>query len=112
MVKQELIDFIPVSPERISMSSLARTLGQTERETRKLIATARINGEIIASDDNGYYIPTEAQEIASYYRRHRKRAMTTLRGLKAVRKALQAAGVDVKQIEGRERGKKEESAIQ
>lgn len=104
MTRRELIDYIPVSPGRISMASLALALGESERETRKHVTNARIAGEIIASDSEGYYIPTEAAEIAAYYRRHRKRAMTTLRGLKAVRKALRAAGVDVAEIEGRKHG--------
>ena len=60
MVKQELIDFIPMSPDRIGMKNLADALGETERDTRKRIAEARINGEIIAYDNGGYFIPTEA----------------------------------------------------
>lgn len=101
MKRRELIDYIPVSPDRISMTSLARTLGENERVTRKMISDARINGEIIGSDSEGYYIPIEPQEMASYYRIHHKRAMTCLRGLKAVRKALRAAGVDIGEVEGR-----------
>ena len=99
MVKRSIIDFIPLSPDRIGMKNLARTLGESERDTRKRIEEARINGEIIAYDNDGYFIPTEAHQLASYYRMHRKRAMTTLKSLKAVRRALQAAGVDVRQIE-------------
>ena len=105
MVKRRITDHIPLSPDRISMRSLALKLGETERETRKHIETARMNGEIIGSDEQGYYIPTNAHEIATYYRRHRKRAMTTLKCLKAVRKSLRAAGIDVAQIEGRTNGK-------
>ena len=101
MTRRELIDYIPASPDRISMSSLARVRNKTERETRQDIANARINGHIIGSDAEGYYIPQSPQEMASYYRTHRKRALTCLRGLKAVRKALRAAGVDVAKIEGR-----------
>ena len=104
MVKRNIIDDIPHSPGRIRMKSLSQIRGEDERLTRKRVADARIAGEIIASDDEGYYIPTEAAEIAAYYRRHRKRAMTTLKGLKAVRKALRAAGVDVAEIEGRKHG--------
>ena len=48
MVKQELIDFIPMSPDRIGMKNLADALGETERDTRKRIAEARINGECVA----------------------------------------------------------------
>ena len=107
MVKRSIIDFIPLSPDRIGMKNLARALGESERETRKHVTNARIAGEIIASDSEGYFIPTGAAEIAAYYRRHRKRAMTTLKSLKAVRRALRAAGVDVAQIEGRRCGKEE-----
>lgn len=100
-----IADYIPHSPDRIGMRSLSQIMGEGERKTRKRITEARIAGEIIASDDRGYYIPTDVQEIESYYLRHWKRAITAFRSIKAVRKTLKAAGVDMAQIEGRKHRK-------
>lgn len=94
-----IIGYIPFSPERISGKNLSIATGQSERENRNDICKARIDGVIIASDERGYYIPQTPQEMSRYYRKHRAAAMTTLKSLKAVRRALQAAGMDVRQIE-------------
>ena len=99
MVK--IIDFIPESPDRISMKGLSDKIGCHPRDTRKLVLTARKSGEIIAADDRGYFIPVSNAELVSYYRDARQRAITTLVSLEPVRRYLKAQGVDLKEIEGR-----------
>lgn len=95
--------FIPNSPDRISMSDLSIKIGCSDRELRKCINTARAAGEVICSDDRGYFIPVSDNEVLKHYRSARKRALSTLKGLKAERKRLKAAGVDVRPIEGKKK---------
>ena len=94
-------ELIPLSPDRISRAELARAYDVTVREIQRMVTNARIHGEIIASDVRGYYIPVEAQELCSFYRVHRTRALTTLRSLKAVRATLMNAGVDIAKLESK-----------
>ena len=92
---------IPQSPGRVSMKQLADRIGCDERQVRSYVLAARINGELIGSDKGGYFIPVTDQELIDYYRTARRRALATLRSLKVVRKRLAAAGVDLKNLEGR-----------
>ena len=78
------------------MFDLSIKIGCTDREVRQYISAARIAGEVICSDDRGYFIPVSDHEIAKHYRTARKRALSTLKGLKEERKRLKAAGVDVR----------------
>lgn len=96
-----ILDCIPPSPDRVSRDELSRMFDVPVREIQRCVTNARLDGEIIGSDERGYFIPQKPQEMAAFYRTHRARAMTTLKSLKAVRRALQAAGVDVRKIEGR-----------
>lgn len=96
-----LTRYIPNSPGRINMSMLAAQVGCEARVLRQHILIARINGEMIASDSEGYYMPVTDEEVALYYRTARKRAITTLRSLKRTRQRLIAAGYDISMIEGR-----------
>lgn len=104
-----LMDYIPSSPGRVSMKDLTDRAGLTdERMTRKLVLAARINGEMICADENGYFSPTTDEEIVAYYRTARARALTTLYALKKTRHRLISAGFDVKAIEGRRDGNSKE----
>lgn len=93
--------FIPKSPDRISMTSLAAKIGRSERNTRKLINRARRSGEIIGSDRQGYYLPDGSEELSRHYREAYRRAISTLASLKRERKQLKAAGIDVLNLEGK-----------
>lgn len=108
MVDKQLKN-IPHSPNRVHMNVLASLWGKSEREARREIESYRMRGTLIASDGGGYFIPTSIEEIAAYYRRHRKRAITTLRSLKETRRFLKSSGIDLSQLEGRTGGKKEKS---
>ena len=100
---EALLELIPYSPNRVSMTTLSNYLGCTEREVREYVKTARIAGEIIGSDQRGYYLPIEADELARHYRMAYRRAISTHRTLKQERRFLRAMGVDVLKLEGRKK---------
>ena len=89
-IKQDITSFIPVSPGRIGLKRLSKMLNVDDRTVKKMILTARLNGEIIASCETGYFIPSTVEELETFYRTQRKRALTTLTSLKAVRAKLKA----------------------
>ena len=108
MTTDYLMQYIPISPGRISLKDLSAVIGHPKSITKRIIKDMRIEGEIIASDSNGYYIPASVDELIRYYRASRKRAMTALRSVKAVRRMLIESGIDIASIEGRKRGTEEE----
>ena len=99
--KDRLLEHIPLSPGRIHMRHLAEACHVNERQIRDLISTLRIDGELIGSDNEGYYIPASTEELVRYYRTQRARAITTLRSLKQTRRHLIEAGMDLSALEGR-----------
>ena len=90
----EITTFIPESPGRISMKGLSMLTGYDERKVRSLVLAARISGELIGSDTRGYFIPSSVEELEAFYRAARKRALSTLSSLKAVRLKIKAAAVE------------------
>lgn len=105
-----LMQFIPKSPDRISLKSLSFKLGSIERNTKEFVKAARIEGALIASDNRGYYVPVTKEELTKYYCTFHKRAMTALKSVKAARKMLVAMGVNVTAIERRRHEDTKESA--
>ena len=101
--KKSITEFIPSSPGRISMSKLAELLEVSERDVRRIVLSERLNGELIGSDGDGYYIPSTIDELSVYYRLARSRAMTCLKSLKTTRRRLKENGVNLSVIEGRSR---------
>lgn len=101
-MKERLItEFIPDSPGRISMSQLAKILDTSDREVRQIVLTERLNGGLIGSDRDGYFIPVTTEELKAYYIAARSRAITCLRSLKTTRRRLKESGVNLSAIEGR-----------
>lgn len=72
----------------IPMQMLAERLGVDPRSLRAAIARAREAGEIIAGDSAGYYRPADKAELRRYYFAARKRSLSGLKSLKAVRRKL------------------------
>lgn len=99
-----VLNHIPMSPHRKSAPVLAEETGNTERRNRMIINKLRADGEIICADDRGYFIPTTEAELTAHYRKLRGSALSMLKTLKAERKKLIAAGVDLAKIEGRKHG--------
>lgn len=105
-----LLQYIPASPDRISLKELSTKLGFIDRYTRDFVKTARMEGALIASDNRGYYVPVTKEELTKYYCTFHKRAMTALKSVKAARKMLVAMGVNVAAIERRRHEDTKESA--
>lgn len=90
-----ILDLIPTGSENaISMAALARALNTSERQTRKIVYNARLNGTVIAGDANGYYIPKTEGELQEYYTVTRRRALGTLASLKAARRMIEETRVN------------------
>ena len=90
--------FIPEGKENaISREVLARRLGLTDRQTRKLIEEARDRGELICNDGDGegYYLACDLGQIERQYRKDRSRALSVLKRLKTMRRMLRDAGKEV-----------------
>ena len=89
-----LLGLIPKQKENgISRKDLAETLRISPRDVSRLVLMARLKGIIICSDSNGYYFPKDDAEALAFYNAEHKRAMTTLRSLKAVRSKLKEKGI-------------------
>lgn len=78
------------------MRELARLVGVSERQARKIIERERRNGSMILSSDNGYFLPSpdcEQYEIRRYIHRADARMVTnrnTIRAMKDRLKELEA----------------------
>lgn len=78
------------------MRELARLVGVSERQVRKIIERERRNGSMILSSDNGYFLPSpdcERYEIRRYIHRADARMVTnrkTIRVMKDRLKELEA----------------------
>lgn len=84
-----LLALIPFGAEHgISMKRLSYLLGVDSRNVRKLIEGARLEGNIIASGDSGYYIPETVEELRCYVRIVRARSQTSRATLRAAEKLL------------------------
>ena len=93
-LSRKLLDMIPYGEENARhMSDLANYFGVEERDIRREILHLRIRGTIIASSQNGYFIPETRQELYTYYRKAKGRALTTLRSLKRTRRILCGMGL-------------------
>ncbi len=80
----------------LPMRELARLVGVSERQARKIIERERRNGSMILSSDNGYFLPSpdcELYEIRRYIHRADARMVTnrkTIRVMKDRLKELEA----------------------
>lgn len=82
----------------IKREQLARELGVADREARKRVSYARLEGVCINNDQDGagYYIPLSRMELERQYRQTLNRAVKILNTLKAQRAEL---GRDQNQLE-------------
>lgn len=82
----------------ISRKDLAAALGMSDRKTRSAIEDARADGLIIinSQDGSGYFQTNDIEEMRRQYRQDTARALAIFRRRKPLRKALIAAGVDLR----------------
>ena len=84
-----LLSVIPEGRENArKMRNTADMLNMSERELRRAIMNARKSGEIIASCNNGYYIPTTKEELQEYYNLAQRRQKSTAVSIAPVRRRL------------------------
>lgn len=84
----------------LPMRELARLVGVSERQVRKIIERERRNGSMILSSDNGYFLPLpdcERYEICRYIHRADARMVTNRKTLRAMKDRL-------KELEAQENG--------
>ena len=81
----------------IKREELARALQVNDRQARHYIGIARLNGVIIANDQDGggYFQTDKIEDIVKQYKQETSRAMTILSRRKAIRERLKEAGVEV-----------------
>lgn len=71
-----------------SAEIMALTGIHTEREVRKLISAERKSGAVILSNENGYFLPGNAEEVEQFIRTNEKKAKSLLKVLKSARDYL------------------------
>ena len=85
-----LMMMIPHGEENaVSMRELARLCSASPREVRKMVEVARCDGMIIASSDQGYFIPESKEELLAYYRCVKCRIATAIKTLRPVEDLLE-----------------------
>ena len=92
---ENIIDFIlPGKDNAISTPELARVMEITEREVRKLITEARIQGEPILAGSTGYFLADTNDEIAEYVESRQKAVKTTCMSIAHLRRKLKEGGAN------------------
>lgn len=69
-------------------SELIRLTGMKDRELRKTIEFLRRQGIVIISDINGYYFPSNIEELQAYINQESSRAKSVFYTLRAARQLL------------------------
>ena len=73
-----ILAHIPTGADNaVSMKDLARVLAEDQRTVRLQIEKARLDRNIIASTDQGYFIPETESELREYVRRSWARIKTS-----------------------------------
>lgn len=81
----------------IRRDTLAAQLGTSDRQMRVMLQKARDEGVIILNqqDGNGYYQSADVEDMRAAYWADKARALSILKRLKAMRRMLKDAGVEV-----------------
>ena len=84
----KIMDFIPEGRENaVSMWSLSLVLRTDQRSIRKMVHDARISGQIICSDENGYYQPTSDEEMTRWIHKEESSLISKNKALMPAKKA-------------------------
>lgn len=73
----------------ISSTELCHVTNLPERAIQKEVLEARLRGELIISDEAGYYLPADESEIREYAIRRKAYIATAQKALKPFLKAIQ-----------------------
>ena len=86
-----IVDYIPFGAKNaIKRHTLVDMVGCTDREVRRMIESARQEGNVILnfSDGKGYFRPERKEEVERYIRQEEARAKTIFFNLKSAKMAL------------------------
>lgn len=90
----KITEFIPTGQKNaITQDELSIRCGLSEREVRKQVHTARLNGAVICSicsgnGTSGYYIPESAAEAVPYVRMQQNRIRSDKAAIKSAIKFI------------------------
>ena len=83
------LNTIPTKKEEaVHMATLAVWWGTTTRGVRKIVEELRNAGNIIITNEDGYYVATDVDEVKEFYEKTRAKAIGTLRNAKLIRQYL------------------------
>ena len=77
--------------EAVSLENLSLSTGLPERAVKKEVLQARLRGELILSTENGYFLPSDAEEIKSYVFKRKAYLKTAHAALRPFVKAIKDA---------------------
>lgn len=93
-IRNQLLSLIPEAPDHVSMKILAKKMGVSQRELRRLILLSRISGHVILSDENGYCVSHNRDDVRKFYKRIQQRQKHTAQAIAAVRAELRKSEDD------------------
>lgn len=73
-----------------TIGEIAERAGVTRRVVERAVQQARNEGVPVATGPDGVWLATSRTELEQQYSEHRERAMTQLRGLRGIRRAMDA----------------------
>lgn len=74
--------------EAISLEQLSLATGLPERAVKKAVLNERLNGELILSSENGYFLPADENELRRYVNSRKGYLKTAHAALQPFIKAL------------------------
>lgn len=85
-----IVDFLQIGKKNaISATELCMTTKLPERAIQKEVLEARLRGELVISDESGYYLPADESEIREYAIRRKAYIATAQKALKPFLKVIQ-----------------------
>lgn len=96
---KKLLELIPEGLDNaIPLEHLSLCLHLSGREIKQMITSARIDGLIIGSNSNGYYIPENETELIAFYNRFLHGLITRSRSMTAIRKRLNQTNIELSEL--------------
>lgn len=89
----KISDFLSVGKDNaLPLMDLSARTQLSERAVQKEILESRLRGELIISSDEGYYLPSDLDEVREYVIRKKATLKTTAAALQPFVKALKDGG--------------------
>lgn len=86
--KHRIMDYIPYGKDQsVSMKALASIFNKGDREIRLMVRNARLDGEIIVGDENGYYQPVYEEDLDRWIRKEEAAATGKFKMLQSAKDA-------------------------